>query len=286
MAKTERDTSTSAQVSDVVIAGHTGDHDVVEAALGSDDPQIRAAALGATVRLASTSDSFDATTPALGARSSTSTASAAGTITTAAKLRSGLHDIDTSVRRRAAVEIGRWSSADPGPTGSDTEVLATALIECLAAPDEPTVCEVAAFACGELRFTDDSTSVQRDSEDIAAESGGQTGFQTQDHVTTIGTEIRARVVAALSAQATGHEDHLCRESAVAALGSIGDPDGLAAVLAGCEDRATVRRRAVLALAAFDDPLATEALVRLLSDRDLQVRQAAEELLAIEGGEPT
>nr|MDQ3293800.1 HEAT repeat domain-containing protein [Actinomycetota bacterium] len=71
---------------------------------------------------------------------------------------------------------------------------------------------------------------------------------------------------------------LVREAAVAALGSLGDERGLEAVLAGCHDIATIRRRAVLALAAFDGP-AVEAMLRDLStDRDRQVRQAAEDLL--------
>ena len=78
---------------------------------------------------------------------------------------------------------------------------------------------------------------------------------------------------------------MCRESAVAALGSLGRAASLPVILAACTDRATVRRRAVLALAAFDDPAATEMLRTMTADRDLQVRQAAEELLAIdEGGE--
>lgn len=93
----------------------------------------------------------------------------------------------------------------------------------------------------------------------------------------------ARAVGRLSALATTHEDSLCREAAVAALGSIGDPAGAAAVLAGCSDKATVRRRAVLSLAAFEGPEVTAMLERLCEDRDLQVRQAAEDLLAIERG---
>jgi len=94
----------------------------------------------------------------------------------------------------------------------------------------------------------------------------------------------AEAVDRLAGLATTHDDALCREAAVAALGSIGDPKGLAAVLAGCADRATVRRRAVLALAAFEGPQVTEMLERLSEDRDLQVRQAAEDLLAIERGQ--
>ena len=64
---------------------------------------------------------------------------------------------------------------------------------------------------------------------------------------------------------------------MAALGAIGDESGLPAILAATRDRATVRRRAVLALAAFTGPEVEEALERAATDRDLQVRQAAEDL---------
>ena len=94
----------------------------------------------------------------------------------------------------------------------------------------------------------------------------------------------AEAVTALTGVATLHQDPMCRESAVAALGSIGSESGLDAVLQCCGDRANVRRRAVLALAAFDDPRASEMLRSLTEDRDLQVSQAAEDLLAIETGE--
>lgn len=78
--------------------------------------------------------------------------------------------------------------------------------------------------------------------------------------------------------ATGHDDPLCREAAVAALGALGHEAGLDAVLGGMEDRPPVRRRAVLALAAFEGPGVETALRRALDDRDRQVRQAAEDLL--------
>ena len=89
------------------------------------------------------------------------------------------------------------------------------------------------------------------------------------------------VVDRLSEIATTHEDALCRESAVAALGALGDEAGRSAVLAGCHDKATVRRRAVLALAAFDGAEVEAMLAEMADDVDWQVRQAAEELLAIE-----
>lgn len=86
--------------------------------------------------------------------------------------------------------------------------------------------------------------------------------------------------------ATTHTEVLCRESAVAALGSLGDPSAVDAVLAACGDKATVRRRAVLALAAFDGDEVDEMLRSMASDRDWQVRQAAEELLSISDGSST
>jgi HEAT repeat protein len=64
---------------------------------------------------------------------------------------------------------------------------------------------------------------------------------------------------------------------VAALGSIGDEAGLPAILAATHDKATVRRRAVLALAPFEGAAVDEALSRAREDRDWQVRQAAEDL---------
>jgi HEAT repeat protein len=84
-------------------------------------------------------------------------------------------------------------------------------------------------------------------------------------------------VAALAAVTTGHDDPICREAAVAALGAIGDPAGLPAVLAATTDRPAIRRRAVLALAPFDGPDVEAALERALTDRDWQVRQAAEDV---------
>jgi HEAT repeat protein len=82
----------------------------------------------------------------------------------------------------------------------------------------------------------------------------------------------------LSDLARGHEDALVREAAVAALGAIGDPGSLPVVLSALDDRATVRRRAVIALAAFEGPEVDRALEAARDDRDWQVRQVAEDLL--------
>jgi len=87
------------------------------------------------------------------------------------------------------------------------------------------------------------------------------------------------VVPRLAALTADHDDALCREAAVAALGAIGDEAGLPAILAATGDKATVRRRAVIALAPFEGPEVDAALHAARSDRDWQVRQAAEDLLA-------
>jgi HEAT repeat protein len=92
----------------------------------------------------------------------------------------------------------------------------------------------------------------------------------------------AAAVTALSTVVTGADDPLCREAAVAALGAIGAEAGLAAILAATTDKPAVRRRAVLALAPFDGPDVDAALERALSDRDWQVRQAAEDLTDPDG----
>jgi HEAT repeat protein len=89
----------------------------------------------------------------------------------------------------------------------------------------------------------------------------------------------ADTLATLSHIATTHHDALAREAAVAALGAIGDERGLAAILSATHDKPAVRRRAVIALAPFDGPEVDAALRLALDDRDRQVRQAAEDLLA-------
>ena len=174
-----------------------------------------------------------------------------------ASARAALDDADPSVRATALGALDRAGAL----TGADLDAAArdqsavvrrrvatlvgrgaarVPLLELLG-DDDPTVVEVAAWASGELD---------------PPEPGA---------------------VTALGALATNHDDPLVREAAVGALGAIGDPAGLSAVLAATNDKATVRRRAAIALVAFDGPEVDAAIERLRGDRDWQVRQVAEDI---------
>jgi len=127
------------------------------------------------------------------------------------------------------------------------------------------VVEAACYALGELGQGDGP--VQRASLGRGAGAGS-----------AVTPEVGPATVRALGLTATSHGDALCREAAVAALGAIASPEGLPAVLSALDDKAAVRRRAVIALAAFEGAEVEAALVKSLGDVDWQVRQAAEDLL--------
>jgi len=74
-----------------------------------------------------------------------------------------------------------------------------------------------------------------------------------------------------------HEDARCRESAIAALGEIGDERGRPVVLAALGDKPPVRRRAIVALSNFEGPDIDAALDAASEDRDWQVRAAVDQL---------
>jgi HEAT repeat protein len=156
-----------------------------------------------------------------------------------------LNDPAWTVRRRASELAGRLAITGIGD-GNSTDSLFDCLVETLA-DREPLVAEAAAWALGEL-------------------------------TPRIDTAGRMRCVDALGAMATRHPDPLCREAAVAALGAIGDPSSIINVLACLSDKPHIKRRATVALAAFEDPRVDEALNNCLTDRDWQVRQAAEDIL--------
>jgi HEAT repeat protein len=153
--------------------------------------------------------------------------------------RTGLLDDDRLLHALTdpAPDVRRRAAQLAGRRTVGAEVV-SALVAAL--DDVEPVAEMAAFSLGELERADDE------------------------------------VVDALSRVATSHPDHLCREAAVAALGAVGA--GLPAILHALgHDRATVRRRAVIALAPFEGPEVDAALAIATGDRDWQVRQAAEDL---------
>jgi HEAT repeat protein len=61
------------------------------------------------------------------------------------------------------------------------------------------------------------------------------------------------------------------------MGAIGNEVFVASIIAALDDKPTIRRRAVLALAPFEGEEVDAALERAKGDRDRQVRQAAEDL---------
>jgi HEAT repeat protein len=173
--------------------------------------------------------------------------------------RSGLEDPDPSVRATAIGALERLRALEPSDLDAALHdsaiVVRRRAIEASAmrpgdqppsllgalADEDPTIVEAAAWASGEREPPE------------------------------------AGVVPVLARLVGDHPDALVREAAVAALGAIGDEEGRAAILGALGDKATVRRRAVLALAPFEGPDVDAALARAREDRDWQVRQAAEDL---------
>lgn len=178
----------------------------------------------------------------------------------AALARTALTDSDPAVRAAALGALERCGALTDGEVGrclTDTDVgvrrravelaarrPAVTLLAMLDDPD-PDVVEVAAWACGEQLETVD--------------------------------EPEPAIIDRLTRLVLDAEEPLVREAAAAALGAIGDPAGVPAILHACNDKPHVRRRAVLALAPFDGPEVDAAIERALDDRDWQVRQAAEDI---------
>ena len=96
-------------------------------------------------------------------------------------------------------------------------------------------------------------------------------------VFALGEHLYAPALEQLINVASAHEDPRCRESAIAALGAIGDDRARAVILAALEDKPALRRRAIVALANFEGPDVEAALARASMDRDWQVRAAVDQL---------
>ena len=174
--------------------------------------------------------------------------------------RAALADEDPSVRATALGALSRIGALQ-------TDELTAAL-----ADPEPAVRRRAVTVAAGLPGDDPPTLLPLldDPDPVVAETAAWATGERQPPETGAGP--------ALATVARQHPEHLVREAAVAAIGAVGDPAGLPAVLAAMDERATIRRRAVVALAAFDGPEVEEALQRATTDRDRQVRQTAEDLL--------
>jgi HEAT repeat protein len=96
-------------------------------------------------------------------------------------------------------------------------------------------------------------------------------------VFALGEHLHVPAVEKLCVIATSHDDARCRESAIAALGAIGDDRARPVILAALTDKPPVRRRAIVALSNFEGPDIDEALERASQDRDWQVRAAVNQL---------
>jgi HEAT repeat protein len=93
----------------------------------------------------------------------------------------------------------------------------------------------------------------------------------------LGEHLYVGAVDQLCVIAVSHDDARCRESAIAALGAIGDDRARPAILAALNDKPPVRRRAIVALSNFEGPDIDAALERASADRDWQVRAAVNQL---------
>ncbi|MEY2467401.1 MAG: hypothetical protein QOF21_99 [Actinomycetota bacterium] len=187
-------------------------------------------------------------------------AAIAGHTGDAATARSLLTDSDPSVRATAFAALQRCDALDAG--------------ELLAGLDDSdaSVRRRCATLAATARDNDTNARLRvllRDDDHLVAEASawalGEWGAAA------------ANAVDELASMTTSHDEPLCREAAVAALGAIGDERALAAILRACTDKPAVRRRAVLALAPFDGVEVEAAIDAALTDRDWQVRQAAEDL---------
>jgi len=194
---------------------------------------------------------------------------------------------DTLRQRLIAAAGDRWQDqlADPDPAVRRTALLSAARL------------------AGDAELADTVTAALGDPAPLVRREGAEIAGRRP--------AVARQLLGRLGAMLRGDSDEHCRESAAFALGESGDPRGaepLAAVLdsersplvreavagalgaLGAEDtlplvigltrgeKPAVRRRAVVALAAFDDPSADAAIEAALADRDRFVREAAEWLL--------
>jgi HEAT repeat protein len=250
--------SAQARRTEVTLASYAGKEAPARSALADADASVRAAALSALDRL--------------------------GTLTSS-DVATALADPEIRVRRRACELANLLPIADPS-LGEPLDEIDTLLLSFLRTGDE-IMAELAAWSLGE-RHQQQNLDPSNDNEntDAEAEDGADTEHEAVEtneaNEPSTGELIESaqtvEIVQALSETVYQHPDALVREAAVAALGCIGTPEAKAPVLHAIGDKATVRRRAIIALAAFEGEDVEAALALATGDRDWQVRQAAEDLL--------
>ena len=182
----------------------------------------------------------------------------------------------------AAGFSGDTATIRPALSSTDSAVRASALraLARASALTDADLTAALADADREVRRTAAELAATHPAVDVRSLLSDEDVFVAEMAAWSIGerSEATEGEIEALVQAATQHAQALVREAAAAALGSIGNPRGLDAILVACTDKPTVRRRAVLALAPFDDPRVEEALRKALEDRDWQVRQNAEDVL--------
>jgi HEAT repeats len=259
-ARAQSFASAQARRTGVTLAGYSGNEGTVRIGIADQDPTVRAAALSALERL--------------GALTSLDVACA-------------LEDTDLRVRRRAC-ELATITPV----TSEASHQIDAILLRYLQTGDE-TMAELGAWSLGE-RHQQSSVDSQENpgnglgtgpSPDQGAAipaADNRTMPENQavvENRTLAENRILAEIVQTLAETVYRHPDALVREASVAALGCIGTEEAKAPILHALADKATVRRRAVIALSAFEGDDVEAALAQASGDRDWQVRQAAEDLLS-------
>lgn len=181
----------------------------------------------------------------------------------------------------AAGHTGDTAIARAGLTSTDPGVRATALgaLERLGILDDATIAVALGDPDPAVRRRAASVAATHPDVDLLAATADPDPAVVETACWACGEHEsdRPEVVDRLVDLTSTAADPLVREAAVAALGAIGSERGLDAILGATQDKPAIRRRAVLALAPFEGPDVDAALDRALTDRDWQVRQAAEDL---------
>ena len=193
---------------------------------------------------------------------------------------------EARVHTALAGHLGDESSAKASLTSTDPSTRRLA-ISALARLNSLTTSDLQAA------LDDPDSSVRRKALEIAAK---RSDVDAKRHLSdsdpsvaetaafAIGEQLDISATEPLMLMARQHEDALCRESAIAALGalvSLGKIHRdaiLDCLIDAMGDKPQIRRRAVLGLSQFEEPRAQQTVEKALLDKDRQVRSVAADLL--------